>query len=508
MSVTASAIIAATFMTAESTEAATHKVKRGDSLWDVAQKYNTNVSQLKEWNNLSDNYVYLNQVLEVGDDGHAVVEKAAAVPVEINTYTSKPGDTLSGIAFEYGLSARDLMSWNGLDSTLIYPGNVFIIGGVENFAAIGKGDVVIVEVDKDKIVTTGENVDEETTEDVVPEVEPTPEPTPETEVKVEEEVEVEVDPTPKPEVEAEEVVEVDPTPEPEIDAEEIVEVETTPEPTPEPEVEVEEVVEVDMTPEVEIEVEEEVEVPQPEETPEVEQPEVETTEPDEAPEIEEPEVDAIEPTPTPKPDKPKPEAKPEAEKPKPEPKPEVKPEVEKPEPVKPTPVPKPEAKPEKKPEPVKPKPTPKPEAPKPVTPKPNPQPTQPTVPKPDVLDKTTKLINAAKSVVGTPYVWGGSNVHGFDCSGFIHWAHVEAGIDISRLTTDGYDTRSYEISKSELKAGDLVFFAGTYRPGISHMGIYVGNNQFIHAGSTNGIEVSSLDSNYWSKHFDSFKRFY
>lgn len=118
------------------------------------------------------------------------------------------------------------------------------------------------------------------------------------------------------------------------------------------------------------------------------------------------------------------------------------------------------------------------------------------------------IINSAQSVVGTKYKWGGTTRSGFDCSGFIHWAYNDAGKNITRTSTTGYFNRSYTINKSQLKEGDLVFFAGTYPAGISHMGIYAGNNKFIHASSSKGVTVTSLNNSYWSKHFHSFKRFY
>ncbi|MED1203298.1 LysM peptidoglycan-binding domain-containing protein [Heyndrickxia acidicola] len=116
-----------------------------------------------------------------------------------------------------------------------------------------------------------------------------------------------------------------------------------------------------------------------------------------------------------------------------------------------------------------------------------------------------KLISAAKGVIGTPYVWGGSTQSGFDCSGFIYYAYNKAGYQVSRMSSDSYYSRSSYVTKPQ--PGDLVFFEGTYQSGISHLGIYLGNQQFIHAGD-NGVEISSLDNSYWKSHFDSFKRFY
>lgn len=117
-----------------------------------------------------------------------------------------------------------------------------------------------------------------------------------------------------------------------------------------------------------------------------------------------------------------------------------------------------------------------------------------------------KLLNTAFSMQGVKYVWGGQTPNGFDCSGFIHFAYNEAGKKMSRTSSQGYYDRSYYVSNPQV--GDLVFFSGTYRSGISHLGIYIGNNKFIHAGTSTGVTVTDLSNPYWSKHFDSFKRFY
>lgn len=117
-----------------------------------------------------------------------------------------------------------------------------------------------------------------------------------------------------------------------------------------------------------------------------------------------------------------------------------------------------------------------------------------------------KLLSEATSHMGTPYVWGGSSVGGFDCSGFIYYVFKEAGAkDVKRLSSEGYYSRSYYVNSPQ--PGDIVFFENTYKKGISHLGIYVGNNEFIHAGD-NGVEISSLTNSYWKSKFDGFKRFY
>jgi LysM repeat protein len=117
-----------------------------------------------------------------------------------------------------------------------------------------------------------------------------------------------------------------------------------------------------------------------------------------------------------------------------------------------------------------------------------------------------KLLSEATSHMGTPYVWGGSSAGGFDCSGFIYYVFKEAGADsVKRLSSEGYYSRSYYVNNPQ--PGDLVFFENTYKKGISHLGIYVGNNKFIHAGD-NGVEITSLDNSYWKSKFDGFKKFY
>lgn len=106
---------------------------------------------------------------------------------------------------------------------------------------------------------------------------------------------------------------------------------------------------------------------------------------------------------------------------------------------------------------------------------------------------------------GIPYLYAGNTVEGFDCSGFIHYMHSQAGLDIVRKSSESYYLESATVAYPI--AGDLVFFENTYKEGISHMGIYLGDNEFIHAG-TKGVEKAKLDSVYWKEHFVGFKRFH
>lgn len=115
------------------------------------------------------------------------------------------------------------------------------------------------------------------------------------------------------------------------------------------------------------------------------------------------------------------------------------------------------------------------------------------------------LISHAKAQLGVPYVWGGSTVSGFDCSGFIYYAFNKSGVKVTRTSSEGYYNRSYYVNKPAV--GDLVFFENTYKKGISHLGIYVGDNKFIHAGD-NGVEITSLSNSYWKSKLDGFKRLY
>lgn len=118
--------------------------------------------------------------------------------------------------------------------------------------------------------------------------------------------------------------------------------------------------------------------------------------------------------------------------------------------------------------------------------------------------QTSNVVDVAKKYIGTPYKWGGTTPSGFDCSGFIYYVFNQAGTSISRTNTEGYYSKSTAVSNPE--PGDLVFFKNTYKSGISHMGIYVGNGEFVHA-SDSGVVVSKLNNTYWSPRFAGYRTF-
>lgn len=115
------------------------------------------------------------------------------------------------------------------------------------------------------------------------------------------------------------------------------------------------------------------------------------------------------------------------------------------------------------------------------------------------------VIELAKRQIGVPYVFGGNTVAGFDCSGFVNYVYQNAGMKIIRKSSLDYFLKDTTVVKSPVP-GDVVFFKNTYIPTISHMGIYIGNNEFIHAGSK-GVEISKLSYEYWDSRFVAFKRF-
>ena len=123
----------------------------------------------------------------------------------------------------------------------------------------------------------------------------------------------------------------------------------------------------------------------------------------------------------------------------------------------------------------------------------------------NAASKADATIATAKKYIGVPYLWGGSTPSGFDCSGFVQYVFKVHGISLNRTCETQYKHGSY-VSKSNLKPGDLVFFQNTYKEGISHVGIYIGGGQFIHASSSKGVVISNLSSSYYVSHYYGARR--
>jgi lipoprotein Spr len=120
------------------------------------------------------------------------------------------------------------------------------------------------------------------------------------------------------------------------------------------------------------------------------------------------------------------------------------------------------------------------------------------------------ILERGKSLIGTRYRFGGTDkVSGFDCSGFIGFLfREEAGMSLPRSTREMINVKAPLVARNKLKPGDLLFFSTNGRGRVSHAGIYLGDDQFIHSSSrrSGGVRVDSLGDSYWSKTFIEAKR--
>ncbi|WP_423801883.1 LysM peptidoglycan-binding domain-containing protein [Neobacillus sp. SAB-20_R2A] len=119
-----------------------------------------------------------------------------------------------------------------------------------------------------------------------------------------------------------------------------------------------------------------------------------------------------------------------------------------------------------------------------------------------------ELVRDTAKYLGVPYKWGGVTPNGFDCSGFVYYMFNQHGVTMSRNTSGGLYNTGTAIDRSHLQPGDLVFFAVNTPGTISHVGFYIGDNQFVSATTSKGIAAYPLDTGYWAKYYVGAKRVY
>ena len=132
--------------------------------------------------------------------------------------------------------------------------------------------------------------------------------------------------------------------------------------------------------------------------------------------------------------------------------------------------------------------------------------TAPAVTEQPAAPTGNQILAEARKYLGVRYTGGGASPSGFDCSGLVYYVLKQLGYSSYRTPVDQYKHGTY-VAKSDLKAGDIVFFAGTGAAGISHVGIYADNGQFIHApNSRSTVSYSDLTSGYWANHYFGARR--
>ena len=123
--------------------------------------------------------------------------------------------------------------------------------------------------------------------------------------------------------------------------------------------------------------------------------------------------------------------------------------------------------------------------------------------------KKITVVDTARQQIGIPYHYGGNTpASGFDCSGLVHYSYAQAGLAVPRTSKEQY-RQARPVSRRHLQAGDLIFFRNRYGSFVSHVGIYLGDGEFIHAPSSGKkVNIKRLDAPYWKKHFYAAGRLY
>jgi cell wall-associated NlpC family hydrolase len=127
--------------------------------------------------------------------------------------------------------------------------------------------------------------------------------------------------------------------------------------------------------------------------------------------------------------------------------------------------------------------------------------------KKDASGRGRKVVRVAQKYKGAKYKWGGASPKGFDCSGFTWYVYKKAAdMNIGRGVEEQW-RRGDSVARGKLKPGDLVFFKNTFERGLSHVGIYIRADKFIHAeNEKTDVVISSLKSDYYSKHYAGARR--
>lgn len=125
---------------------------------------------------------------------------------------------------------------------------------------------------------------------------------------------------------------------------------------------------------------------------------------------------------------------------------------------------------------------------------------------PPAVQKELPLVKTAKQYLGVKYTFGGSTPKGFDCSGYVQYVYGKHNKKLPRTADIQYTVGKPVTKTTELKPGDLVFFATGKAKEINHVGIYIGKNEFINAQTSKGVAIARLDNPYWKPRYLGAKR--